>query len=302
MLEDLGDGQWKIPRLHPLLDQVIATHQSFQGFEVQHTFPAVGRKVLLLNARLLLQADAQVKKPLILLALEDITARHEVEQQKETLLGMVSHELKTPLTSAVLYTELLYAIFERAGDEQASSHLQKLIEQLGHLSHYIGDLLDATATESGTLELHPTAFVIEELVSDSVEVLQHANPHTRLLIEGEAHTSVFADRERTGQVLINLLSNAIKYGLSASPIYVRIEVSERLVTVRVQDHGKGIPAEQQTQIFERFYRGTDTSHTGIPGLGLGLYLAAKLAKQQGGDIEVESLIGESTTFSFTLPR
>ncbi len=139
-------------------------------------------------------------------------------------------------------------------------------------------------------------------MSDSVEVLQHAHPHTRLLIEGEAHTSVFADRERAGQVLINLLSNAIKYGTSASPIYVRIEVSERLVTVRVQDHGQGIPPEQQTRIFERFYRGTETSQSGVPGLGLGLYLAAKLAKQQGGAIEVESIIGAGTTFSFTLPR
>jgi signal transduction histidine kinase len=103
-------------------------------------------------------------------------------------------------------------------------------------------------------------------------------------------------------VLVNLLSNAIKYGVSEIPITVRSETSASMVTVRVQDHGPGIPAEQQEKIFARFFRGTNTTDGKVPGLGLGLYLASRLVKQQSGDIWVESRSGVGTTFSFTLPR
>jgi two-component system CheB/CheR fusion protein len=282
----------------------LSTQQSFQDVEIEYIFPAVGRKVLRLTACSIEQADERGKKRLILLAMEDITERRDLERQKEALLGMVSHELKTPLTSALLYTELLKKIFqrERVGNEQVVSYLQKVVEQHHHLAHYIGDLLDATATEAGILSLTPVPFALEEVIRDAAEVLIQTNPNIHMLIEGEMNARAFADSQRVSQVLVNLLSNAIKYGASVQPISIRVEVNDHVVTVSVQDHGPGIPAETQGQIFERFYRGRNTVESGIPGLGLGLYLASKLVRASGGEIWVESSLGSGTTFSFTLPR
>jgi two-component system CheB/CheR fusion protein len=301
-LDELGDGQWNSPRLRMLLEQVLTTHHSFRDFEVEHRFPRIGTKTMLLNARRIVREYEQVKDHLLLLALEDITERREAERQQEALLGMVSHELKNPLTSASLYTQWLHRELEQAGFVQALPHVQKLGEQHLRLEHLIDDLLDATAIEAGTLRLRPALFAIDDLVQEVVEQLTQTHPAHRLLIEETAETAVYADRERTGQVLTNLLTNALKYGSATEPIAVRIQTAEAEVRVQVQDRGQGIPVEQQARIFERFYRVTGASQTEAAGLGLGLYLTAQLVKQQGGQIWVESAEGVGSTFSFTLPR
>ncbi len=303
-LDELGDGQWNSPHLRTRLEQVLTSHHSFRDFEVVHRFPRIGTKTMLLNARRMLRAYEQGQDHLLLLAMEDITERREAERQKEALLGMVSHELKNPLTSASLSTQLLRRMLEQAGIVQALPLLQKLGKHHLHLEHLIDDLLDATAIEAGTLRLRPVTFAIDVLVQEVVEQQTLTHPAHHLVIEETAATTVYADRERTGQVLTNLLSNAIKYGTATEPIVVRIQSAEAEaeVQVQVQDHGQGIPIEQQAHIFERFYRVTGPSQTEAAGLGLGLYLTAQLVKQQGGRIWVESREGMGSTFSFTLPR
>jgi two-component system CheB/CheR fusion protein len=121
-------------------------------------------------------------------------------------------------------------------------------------------------------------------------------------MEKTVATTVYADRERTRQVLTNLLTNAIKYGSATEAVSVRMQTEEEEVRVQVQDRGEGIPIEQHVRIFERFYRVTGASQKEAAGLGLGLYLTAQLVKQQGGQIMVESSEGMGSTFSFTLPR
>ncbi len=301
-LDELGDGQWNSPRLRTLLEQVLTTQQSFRDFEVVHRFPRIGTRTMLLNARRIVREYEQVKDHLLLLALEDVTERREAERQQEALLGMVSHELKNPLTSASLSTQLLHRMLEQAGVVQALPFVQKLGEQHLRLEHLIDDLLDATAIEAGTLRLRPAPFAIDGLLQEVVEQVMQTHPTHRLLIEQTAALTVSADRERTGQVLTNLLTNAIKYGSETEPIAVRLQVSEAEVTVQVQDRGQGIPVEQQARIFERFYRITGDSQTEAAGLGLGLYLTAQIVKQQGGRIWVESTEGMGSTFSFTLPH
>jgi two-component system CheB/CheR fusion protein len=301
-LEEQGTGQWNIPRLQSLLEQVLLTHHAFNNFEVEHVFPRIGQKTMLLNARCIVNEAEPANSHLILLAIEDMTERKEVERQKETLLGMVSHELKTPLTGALLHTGMIQLFLEQADVVQITPHVQKLEEQLDLLTHHIDDLLDATGAAAKTLRFHLTAFAIDELIRETVEEMQQRNPSRRLLVEGETGTEVSADRERTKQALMNLLSNAIKYASETEPIRVCALVSEELVTVRVQDRGMGIPTDRQAQIFDRFYRINDSSKQGTPGLGLGLYLTAQIIKQQGGQIWVESIEGMGSTFSFTLPR
>jgi two-component system, chemotaxis family, CheB/CheR fusion protein len=302
-LDELGDGQWNSPHLRTLLEQVLTTQQSFRDFEVAHRFPRIGKRTMLLNARRIVREYEQVKDHLLLLAMEDITERRQAERQQEALLGMVSHELKSPLTSASLTAQLLSRLFEQEGFVQGFPYVRRLSEQHLRLDHLINDLLDATAIEAGTLRLSPALFAINELVQEVIEQLMQMYPKRRLLSEKTGTIAVYADRERTGQVLTNLLSNAIKYGSETEPVFVHVLVAQEEVTVQVQDCGNGIPLEHQTRVFERFYRvPTGALHKESAGLGLGLYLTAQIVRQQGGQIHVESTEEVGSTFSFTLPR
>jgi two-component system CheB/CheR fusion protein len=301
VLDDLGNGQWNIPRLHTLFEQLLTTNQSFHDFEVEQTFPIIGRKMMVLNARRLLREHEQSGKPLLLLAIEDITERKEVERQKDALLALVSHELKTPLTSVKGFVQLLRLRMQKEGDKQTATELGRIDALLDRMAHRISDLRDETTLEAGGLRLRPNTFAIDDLVREVVEELGNIVP-PRLFIEGATHAEVYADRERTGQVLVNVLDNAIKYAPKAEPIEVSVVADEEMVTVCVRDHGPGIPEDQQARIFERYYRVTGSQQQHVVGLGLGLYLAAEIVKRQGGQIWVESIEGRGATFSFTLPR
>jgi signal transduction histidine kinase len=111
-----------------------------------------------------------------------------------------------------------------------------------------------------------------------------------------------ADRDRLGQVFTNLISNAIKYSPDAQTVEMDLSASPETVTVRVRDHGLGIPREQREKIFERFYRASDPKQRAIPGLGMGLYIVAEIVKRHGGTISVDSTVGKGSTFTVTLPR
>jgi two-component system CheB/CheR fusion protein len=299
-LFELGSGQWNHPRLRALLEEVLAAGRSFKDFEVEYVFPTIGHKIILLNARRIVREP--IRDGLILLVMEDITERKELERQKDAFLGMVSHELKTPLSGAKLHTHLLQEGLAEAGNEQAIKDLAIIDAQLDELSRLINDLLDATALGTGNLQMRSAPFVVDDLVRSSIEEMGVIYPAAHLLLVQEAHAEVYADRARIGQVLINLLSNAIKYSPQTGAVLVRVSAETDAVSVSVQDRGVGIPQELQAKLFEPFYRASDQMQKQVPGLGLGLYIASQIVKQQGGRIEVKSEPGKGSTFSFTLPR
>jgi two-component system CheB/CheR fusion protein len=299
---DLGNGQWNIPRLRTLLEGVPVTGQSFQDFEVESNFPTIGHRVMLLNGSRILLRQEEVKDRLILLTMYDVTSLRELERQKDALPGIVSHELKAPLTNAKLYIYMLRRCVAKGEEKQTVIYLEKLEKQVNLLSFFVNDLLDTTAIEKGMLRMHPEPFAIDDLVQSIVEKFRLAYPTLRLLVEMEPHIEVYGDRVRTGQVLVNLLSNAIKYSEPDGRIHVKVKVDEELVTVSVQDHGVGIPRDQQERIFELFYHAREARQERVVGLGLGLFIATQIVKRQGGRIWVESTPGEGATFFFTIPR
>jgi two-component system, chemotaxis family, CheB/CheR fusion protein len=300
VLSELGNGQWALPQLQQLLEKVQVTNQSFHDIEVEHHFPAIGHKIMLLNGRRIVSEQEGTRNHLILLAMEDITARRELEQQKETFLGMVGHELKTPLTSAKGFVQLLQRRVRKAGDEQTANELGKIDTHLDKLAHLIRSLLDVSALETGTLSIRSAPFAVKNLVREIVEEREHSSPG-RLRLENITPAEAYGDRERTGQVLLNLLTNALKYSAPTDPVWVRTSVHEDGITLSVQDLGSGIPLDQQTRIFERFARVDQPSQGNVPGVGLGLYIAAQIISQQRGRIWVESIPGKGSTFFFTLP-
>lgn len=299
---ELGEGQWNIPALRKLLEELLPTNHAFADYEVEHTFPSIGHRILLLNAQRIDHV------PLILLAMEDITERKRVEREKQQMLeqheefmAIASHELKTPVTSLKGYAQLLQARFAKAGDERSATALARMNRQLDKLIHLIGELLDLTSIEAGKLSWRSERFDLEALVRDIVAEVSQTTERHHLRIAGAVRTPVSGDPERIGQVLTNLLTNAIKYSPQADTILVRLAAGAEGATVSVQDFGIGLAPEKQGQVFERFFRVSNPEHATFPGLGLGLFISTQIVTRHGGRMWVDSQLGIGSTFFFTVP-
>ena len=300
LLEMLGDGQWDIPPLLTLLRDVLPANRTVEGFEVDHTFPAIGHKTFLLNARCIDGEGTGAQR--ILLAFEDDTARKLLEQHKDDFIRIASHELNTPMTSLKGYAELLWMLFRRAGDERAAQLLASMNRQIDHFMVLLREVLDVTQLETGHLPLHHQRCDLQALCRERIEEVQRTTPTHRIALEEQAACWIDADPNRIGQVVTNLLTNAIKYAPAAPLILVRLTTEPDAVTCSVQDSGPGIAPDQHTRLFKRFSRIGSASGEASQGLGLGLYLVAQIVERHGGRIWVESEEGHGATFRFTLPQ
>jgi two-component system CheB/CheR fusion protein len=297
-LATLGEGQWNIPSLLTKLDDIRLANQDLAHFEVNHTFPAIGHKRIVLSARRIPWGEYET--PLILLAFADVTGS-ELELQRQQTLGLAIHELETPITSLKSYTEFLQLTCEQAGDFQSAHLLTKMDNQIKILTDLIQELLDATQMEAGHFRIHRTWVSLQEIVHECVAEMQRTTSTHQICIERETPQQIYADHLRVRQVLLNLLSNALKYSPPTGRILVTMDTSLDGVVLSVQDFGRGIAPEQHHTVFERFFGVSgDTTET-YPGLGLGLYIAAQIVNQHGGRIWVESEEGKGATFSFLLP-
>jgi len=231
----------------------------------------------------------------------DITERKQLEQLKDEFLGIASHELKTPVTSIKGYTQLLERRFRSAGDERSAELLQKMNVQLQKLTLLIEDLLDVTRIESGKLLFRYSSFDFNALIHEIVEETQRTTTKHTIIKELSSTVTLFADRDRIGQVLSNLLTNAIKYSPRTETIIVKTVCTDDAIITSVHDFGIGIPREKQQHIFERFFRVEGEALVTYPGLGLGLYISAEFIKRHHGSIWLKSEEGKGTTFSFSLP-
>lgn len=300
----LGQGEWNIPVLQTLLEELLPQKSILTDYEVETTFKQVGHKILLFNAQ---RIDSE---PLLLLAIEDITLRRQAQeeqeqlrmlQQREEFLAIASHELKTPVTSIKGYTQLMSRYFQKTGDEYSTTLLARMDVQVNKLVRLIGELLDTSKIEAGKLQWHHQLFNLATLTHSIVEEMEYTQPQHQIRIEGATPIQIFGDPERIGQVLTNLLSNAIKYSPESKLVVVKLQTSAEEVTVSVQDFGIGIDPQKCEHIFERFFRVNDAEHVNFPGLGLGLYISAEIVKEHKGRMWVESQPGTGSTFFFTLP-
>ena len=220
--------------------------------------------------------------------------------QKDTFLGIASHELKTPLTSLKLYAQVLERMLRKTGDEKNAEFAKKMDVQIIKLTSLIGDLLDVTKINAGKIYLNEVSFDFEKLVLETVEEQQMST-----VFEIEIHSQkvgmVFADRDRVSQVITNFISNAIKYSPNTDKIIVRVERVEENVQFSVQDFGIGMPEDKKDKVFEQYYRVSGDEQTTFPGLGLGLFISSQIVERSHGKIWVNSILGKGSTFCFTLP-
>ncbi len=231
----------------------------------------------------------------------DITEQKEDEQRKNDFIGMVSHELKTPLTSLTAIVQVLNTKLKKADDNFVPGALEKANIQVKRMSSMINGFLNISRLESGKIMIDKQPFIIGDLVKEIIEE-NNLTGLTHIIELGTCDKVVVnADRDKIGSVLSNLLSNAIKYSPKGSPIRVSCQRQENEVLISVADEGLGIRYEDQANIFNRYYRVTNNYTKHIAGFGIGLYLSAEIIQRHNGQIWLESEPGVGSTFYFSLP-
>jgi two-component system CheB/CheR fusion protein len=231
----------------------------------------------------------------------------EEEKRKEDFLKMVSHELKTPISSIKGYTQLLLSLMEGDKEIQWDSlpiipSLQRIDNQVKRLTRLISEMLDLDRIVDSQLLLQSELFNLNELVKDTIDDIKYAHKDTHISLQIESICLVNADRDRIGQVLINFITNAIKYSPDDKNIEIKVyKTNDNRVSVNVKDHGIGIDKKDQQNIFKRFYRVSGKNEETYSGFGIGLYLAKEIIERHNGQVSVKSKKGEGSEFIFTLP-
>lgn len=221
----------------------------------------------------------------------------ENQQRKDEFISIVSHELKTPLTTIKGYLELLHVMEEKQPNKQ---FVQKGLDNVKKLEKLISDLLDVSKIQSGQLTLEMNEFNIDALIDETISAIQLVtNSHEIVRTNSFGNESIVADRHRIEQVMANLLSNAIKYSPGEKKVIVSSERKDLELVIKVRDFGLGVLKEEQKNIFERFYRSKDMSDT-IVGFGLGLYICRDIISRHSGQIWVE-MEEKGSSFYFSLP-
>ncbi|HEX8823536.1 MAG TPA: ATP-binding protein [Archangium sp.] len=309
------------PNLLQLLDEVYRKGQPVVGHEVpvRADFSGSGQqevKYFDLTVQPWRGVDGETLGTMALCAevTEEVLARREVEalaqdlqkalQIRDDFLSVASHELKTPLTSLQLQLQLLWRSLPETDAEGNPHPARKRIEATRRpaerLHQLVNNLLDVSRIRAGRLALERETVDFAALLQDVVTRAEAdaAGAGCRLVLQAESPVVGRWDRLRLEQVVTNLLSNALKYG-AAHPVELSVVQEGSCARLTVRDHGIGVAPENQARIFQRFERAVSERHYG--GFGLGLWIVKQIVESLGGDIRVESLLGQGSTFTVTLP-
>jgi PAS domain S-box-containing protein len=225
-----------------------------------------------------------------------------LDRMKDELVALVSHELRTPLTSIRGYLELVLDEGEQLPSE-TRGFLEIVDRNTDRLLHLVSDLLLVAQTEAGKLAFDWTTVELVPLVAHCVQAARPSAEHAgvELVFSSESPEPIVGDPARIAQLLDNLISNAIKFTPAGGRVDVLVDTSAASAIIEVRDTGFGIAAEDQQQLFERFFRTRLANDMAIPGTGLGLSIAKAIVDAHGGSISVESAEHRGTTFRVEFP-
>ena len=302
LIYDLGSGQWNIPKLRELLENILPAHSTFRNFEVTHDFEHVGRKVMLLNASEIFNPNAQART--ILLAIEDITDRKQTEEELRTTNAelqsfayALTHDLQEPLRMVVNFTELLGQEYSGRLGKEADQFIAYSMEGAQRIEALLRALLaywEVTEREQGSLAPIDCGSVLAKALLN----LQTAVANSGAIITSDPLPTLMAEEVMLMQLFQNLISNSIKYRTRETPrVHVSAERTADGWLFSVRDNGMGIDPQDTGRVFGMFKR---LHGSEISGTGIGLALCKKLVERQGGRIWAESETGRGATFKFTI--
>jgi two-component system CheB/CheR fusion protein len=303
LIYDLGNGQWNIPKLRELLENILPAHSTFRDFEVIHEFQHVGRKVMLLNGSEVFNPNAQART--ILLAIEDATDRKQAEEALRTTNAelqnfayALTHDLQEPLRMVVNFTELLGREYAGTLGDEADRFIAYSVEGALRIEALLKALLSYWEVAERS---HDTFTPIDcrAVLAKALLNLQAAVAESGAIVTSDPLPTVEAEEVLLMQLFQNLISNSIKYRGEAAPqIHISAEREPSGWLFAVRDNGMGIEPQDCERVFGMFKR---LHGSEIPGTGIGLALCKKVIDRQGGRIWVESEAGHGATFKFTIP-
>jgi two-component system sensor histidine kinase VicK len=299
-----------IERLHPedqervttLINALFEQRVNDGIYDVEYrTIDAEDGKVRWVRAKGKVFYDELAKPLRFIGSVLEITEQKQNEQRKNDFIGMVSHELKTPLTTLSAIIQLSKTKIVKKDESFLTTAMGKAEQQVKRMTSMINGFLDISRLESSKMHMEKTSFEMGALIREVIaEYKWSTSTHVIELSECE-HVIIEGDRDKIMSVVSNLVSNAIKYAPKNDFIKVNCLVTDGLVQVSVADKGMGIKPQDIDHVFDRYYR-IESKHTQhIAGFGIGLYLSAEIVRQHRGKIWVESQSGVGSTFYFTLP-
>jgi signal transduction histidine kinase/HPt (histidine-containing phosphotransfer) domain-containing protein len=320
---DIGNRQWDIPGLRVLLEEILPNETIFNGYEVEHDFPDIGFKTILLNARQIFRK--KIGSHLILLAMEDITERKQAEVLQETnrqlevttaqaemanaakttFLANMSHEIRTPLSGMLGMTGLLR---ETPLTERQQGYAEKIKSSGESLLAVLNDILDFSEVEAGKLHLEIVPFSLKEVIGNVVNIFESQAAEKKIAInttiDPELPAALMGDPQRMTQVIANLMGNAVKF-TEAGCIQLGVKVRRRTETdvelkISVQDTGIGMTEEELSRLFMAFSQADASTARRFGGSGLGLAISRQFVELMGGTIHAESTPGKGSLFTVVL--
>ncbi|WP_235112128.1 cell wall metabolism sensor histidine kinase WalK [Acaryochloris sp. 'Moss Beach'] len=237
-----------------------------------------------------------------MLLLQDITQLKEVDRLKSEFVATASHELRTPLTGMTMSMGLLLETAEEKLSESELELLQTAQDDMQRLRALVNDLLDLSKIESGKISLDVASVDVSLLIDNALSMfkvqVQDQGVELKSVI-ADGLPPVRADANKITWVLTNLIANALRYTERGGQIEVKVSPRADVLHICVRDDGAGIPLEYQSKIFDKFVQVETEKDVG--GSGLGLAICKEIVKANQGSIWVESMPGQGSTFTFTLP-
>ena len=319
LIYELGDKQWDSRGLRELLENILPKHQVLNNYEVTHDFPVLGTKTMLLNAR---QVDS---KQLILLAMEDVTAKKKlkvdsdettanlIEQRnqlkglndaKDDFISLASHQLRTPATVVKQYVGMLTQEYAGKVPKEQMKLLNVVNGSNERQLEIIEDLLKVAKVDAGKVYLEKSSCDLvqqAETVIKEQAILFKSRGQSVVLNSSSQQIIAFIDPKLMIMVLENLLDNAGKYSSAGDQITIDIDQNDSFTIVSVKDNGVGIDKSDITKLFKKFSRIDNPLSASVKGTGLGLYWAKKIIDLHDGSIEVASSPDNGSTFTVKTP-
>jgi signal transduction histidine kinase len=275
--------------------------ETFENELVWYGAPGSGRRALTVTARRLTEIDGSNAGSIVVS--RDVTAEELALRAREDLVASVSHELRTPLTSIIGYIDL--ALDREDLPEDSRRDLEVAERNAARLLELVSDILSVSSMSrpGGGFALEKTSADVAAIVRAAVEAELPKAADRRIQIDTTSVSPAFAmiDAHRIRQVIDNLVDNAVKYNRDGGHVVVEVGEEDGRVKIAVRDDGPGVSEGEQSHLFERFFRSDAVRNSTTHGSGLGLAISEDIVKGHGGEIVVDTLLGEGATFTVWLP-